>query len=287
LDIANLFDQNIWDCNSANNGVIIRHHEISRLRKWSARQSRLIAMNESGTSGSRRWSGLSDHVRGHFLLFDKESPQRFDATTGGRLLLSAAGIEVVRLIALRWTYAVVPLVIFVSILLACALLLVRFAAGLELSRIGLYPWQGWQPVEKSYFVQLLVIANVVFPFILAGRLRLALTQSSLGSVVANVFVPYLIFGFYQEVVYRGMLQSELVRRWKVTIGILIANILYTFGPLHWRYFSTRASLAIPMFAAIFAIGLFFGLLFRRSGNLWIVAVTHGIGNAYTVTGLSQ
>jgi membrane protease YdiL (CAAX protease family) len=42
-----------------------------------------------------------------------------------------------------------------------------------------------------------------------------------------------------------------------------------------------------MFASIFAIGLFFGVLFKRSGNLWIVAVIHGIGNAYIVSGLAS
>ena len=34
-----------------------------------------------------------------------------------------------------------------------------------------------------------------------------------------------------------------------------------------------------MFAAIFAIGGFFALVFARSGNLWIVGVFHAIGNA--------
>jgi membrane protease YdiL (CAAX protease family) len=50
--------------------------------------------------------------------------------------------------------------------------------------------------------------------------------------------------------------------------------------MHAYYFSSRASLAVPMFASIFAVGLFFGLLFRRSGNLWRVAIFHAIGNAY-------
>ena len=88
-------------------------------------------------------------------------------------------------------------------------------------------------------------------------------------------------------VYRGILQSELVRRWGTLIGILIANIMYTFGPLHWNYFLARSAVAIPMFLSIFAIGLFFGILFRRSGNLWMVAVIHGIGNAYIVGSLSS
>src|SRR6266567_8443087 len=62
-------------------------------------------------------------------------------------------------------------------------------------------------------------------------------------------------------------------------GILVSNSLYTFGPLHFYHFS-HTHPALPMFAGIFAIGLFFGVLFRRSGNLWMVAIFHGIGNSY-------
>ena len=65
-------------------------------------------------------------------------------------------------------------------------------------------------------------------------------------------------------------------------GILASNLLYTFGPLH-AYHLAGPSPA-PMFAAIFAIGLFFGVLFARSGNLWLPGVFHGIGDAW-ITGL--
>jgi membrane protease YdiL (CAAX protease family) len=81
-----------------------------------------------------------------------------------------------------------------------------------------------------------------------------------------------------------MVQLELVRRWGPLMGILVANVLYTFGPLHTYYFSSRASLAGPMFASIFLVGLFFGMVFRRSGNLWIVAIFHAIGNSYIAGG---
>ena len=244
-------------------------------------------MTKSDTPVPRRWGGLSVHARGHVLLFDKRSASQYDASTGARLLFIAFVVEAFRLVVVRWLHPALPLWILVMLLLASALLLVRFAAPLNLSRIGLYPWGEWHPVERSYFVQLLVIANIVFPLVFAGRLRLILTQPSALSTVWNVFVPYLFFGFYQEVVYRGILQSELVRRWGAFIGILLANVLYTFGPLHWNYFSARGSVAVPMFASIFAIGLFFGILFRRSGNLWIVAVIHGIGNAYIIGSLSS
>jgi CAAX protease family protein len=240
----------------------------------------------SDTPVPRRRSWLAVHARGHLLLFDKRSASHWTAAAGTRLLLIVLAVEAIRLIAVRWLHPTVPLLILVLLFLAAALGLVRSTASLKLSQIGLYPWSEWSPVEKSYFVQLLVIANVVFPLVFASRLRLILAQPSIMATVWSVFVPYLFFGFYQEVVYRGILQSELVRRWGALAGILSANMFYTFGPLHWYYFAVQASLAVPMFAAIFAIGLFFGLLFWRSGNLWIVAVIHGIGNAYIVGSLS-
>jgi membrane protease YdiL (CAAX protease family) len=170
-------------------------------------------------------------------------------------------------------------------LLGFALLAVPGVAGLRLSRIGFRRWREWTATEKSYFLQVLVIANVVFPVVFAAQLRNRFVQPSGAWTVWGVFIPYLFFGFYQELVYRGMVQPELVRRWGALVGILVANVLYTFGPLHSYYFSSPASLAGPMFASIFLMGLFFGVLLRRSGNLWIVAIFHAIGNAYIVGSL--
>jgi membrane protease YdiL (CAAX protease family) len=228
--------------------------------------------------------GFFVHLRGHVLLFDRKPAPGFPAGAGLRLLIIAVVLEAFRLGLVRSLYPRVPLLILVPVLVALALLSIRYLAGLRLSQVGFHRWREWSATEKSYFVQLLVIANVVFPLVLAPRLQVILSQPNALSIIATVFVPYLFYGFYQEVVYRGMLQSELVRRWGAIAGILVANVLYTFGPLHWNYFSP---INVPMFASIFAIGLFFGILFRRSGNLWIVAVMHGIGNAYIVSSLGS
>lgn len=190
----------------------------------------------------------------------------------------------VRLGLLKWFYPAVPLLVLIPIFLGIALLAIPLAARVRFSQLGFRPWREWSLTEKSYFGQVFVIANVVFPLVFAARLQKILAQPNALSIVAGVFVPYLFYGFYQEVVYRGLLQSELVRRWGALAGIVVANVLYTFGPLHWNHFTP---MNVPMLAAIFAIGLFFGILFHRSGNLWIVAVIHGIGNAYIVTSLGS
>lgn len=241
-------------------------------------------MSATDSPTSTRTRGLLVHFRGHFLLFDHTQAPDYDPSAGIHLLFVAVALEVVRLGAIRWFYPTVPLLVLVPLFLIAALLSVRLLAGVKLSKIGFRPWHKWTATEKSYFIQLLVIANVVFPLVFAARLKTVLGQPNALSTVVNVFVPYLFYGFYQEVVYRGMIQSELVRRWGAVAGILVANLLYTFGPLHWNYYSP---LKLVMFASIFAIGLFFGILFRRSGNLWIVAVIHGIGNAYIVGSLGS
>ena len=228
---------------------------------------------------------LSPHVRGHLLQFDKRSTAKHEPATGVRLLVAAVALEIVRLGAVTWLRPAVPLWLLLPLLLGLALLIVPALAGLRLREIGLRRWREWTRTEKSYFLQVVLIANLLFPLVFATPLRNRFAESGAASTLWAVFLPYLSFGFYQEVVYRGMVQLELVRRWGALAGILVANVLYTFGPLHWNYFSSPPSLAGPMFASIFVIGLFFGLLFARSGNLWIVAVFHAIGNAYIVTSL--
>jgi len=226
-----------------------------------------------------RWS---PHLRGHLLLFDRRPAPAHSPNAGVRLLLAGGVVEAVRLAAVRWLYPGTPLWLLMPTLLGLGLVVVPGIAGVKLSQLGFRPWRDWTTTEKSYFCQVVGIANVVFPIVLAAPLRNRIAQAGIAWSLWNVFVPYLFFGFYQELVYRGMVQSELVRRWGAPIGIFVANVLYTFGPLHWYYFASRATLAVPMFASIFVIGLFFGVLYERSGNLWIVAVFHAIGNAYIV-----
>jgi CAAX protease family protein len=226
---------------------------------------------------------LNVHWRGHAFLFEKKGPPTYSATGGLRLLLIFLVLEGVigpRLSLFSWLKLPLPPVwLRVPILLGLALLLVRFVARLKLSEIGLYRWGEWSATEKSYFVQVFLIANVVFSVLFADRLRMILAEPFLLRRVLTDFLPYLLWGFYQEVMYRGILQTELVRRWGPLRGILVSNSLYTFGPLHFYHFS-NTSPALPVFAGIFAIGLFFAVVFWRSGNLWMVAIFHGIGNSY-------
>ncbi len=234
---------------------------------------------------------LGTHLRGHVFLFQPKPAPTYDSSSGLRLLLIFFLLEVVigpRLslfsllgLPLPPSWLVIP------ILLAIALLLIGSFARLKLSHIGLYPWRDWTTIEKSYFIQVFLLANLIFTLLFAKRLQSVLAESSTWGSASLVLLTYFVWGFYQEVVYRGILQTELVRRWGSVPGILVSNILYTFGPLHfYHFFDGPLAETIPMFASIFAIGLFFAVIFRRSGNLGMVGIFHGLGDLY-ITGLAS
>jgi len=71
---------------------------------------------------------------------------------------------------------------------------------------------------------------------------------------------------------RATSYTSLVRRWGAVRGILVSNIVFTFGPLHFYHFA-RGFASLPLFAAIFLTGVFFATLFERSGNLWMVGTS--------------
>jgi uncharacterized protein len=209
--------------------------------------------------------------RGHVFLFDNAADApAYSERAGVRLLVAAILIEAFR--AAINAADILPISIRAPLYLALALLSIRRGARVTWSDLGFRRWGDWTRTEKSYFVQVVIIANVLFATLFAAKLN------------ARLFIPYLLLGFYQEVVYRGMLQTDLVRRCGPALGILLANTLYTFSPGHYDYFSSTSAVAVPMFAAIFAMGLVFAMVYRRSGNLWIVAVMHALGNAYIVAG---
>jgi membrane protease YdiL (CAAX protease family) len=217
---------------------------------------------------------LSSHWRGHLLLFDRKERRALDAKAALRLLIIFVFLE--GLLGPRFELLKIlglpdpPAWLRIAILLVLALLLVRFFARISFRQLGFIPWREWSTTEKSYFLQVVVVGSAAGVVLLGSRLR------------PEFFATALVWGFYQELVYRGILQTALVSRMGAVAGILVGNLLFTFGPLHFYHFF-QTSPAVGMFAAIFAIGLFFAVLFHRSGNLWIVATFHGLGTAFILS----
>src|SRR5262249_16326210 len=132
------------------------------------------------------------------------------------------------------------------------------------------------------FPQILLVSSFCFALALRTELATLANQPAWLPATLVVFAGQMLWGMYQEYVYRGLLQTELVRRWGPVARILVSNLIFTFGPLHAYHFGIASDPPghLLIFLIIFAIGLYFGVLFFRSGNLWMIAVLHGLGDFF-------
>ena len=228
---------------------------------------------------------LGAALRGHLLLFDRREPPGYPAAAGARLLVLFVVLELIvgpRGHGLAWLGLSAPASLRVPLLLATSIVAIRLFARMPLADVGFVAWRNWTPTEKLYFVQVVLLANVAFALAYAGQLESLRQRRDLWPAAAPIAALEFLWGFYQELRYRGILQTELTRRFGNVAGPLIANAAFTFGPLHFYHFDTATpSLSRAMiFAAIFCIGLLFSFIFQRTRNLWLVGTFHGIGNAY-------
>ena len=197
--------------------------------------------------------------RGHLLLFEKRDGPAYSPATGLRLLVVFAVLELVvgpRLHGLAWLGIDVPGWARVPLLLAASLLAARFWAKASFEDIGFVPWRKWTPTEKLYFVQVVLLANAIFIALHAQLPGLLGERPGMWGAVAAIVAVQFLWGFHQELTYRGILQTELARRWGRFAGPLAANALFTFGPLHFYHLTSATSWpsTAAILAATFAIG---------------------------------
>ena len=147
-------------------------------------------------SDRRRAPRPGVHWRGHALLFEKRPEPTYDASAGLRLLLIFCLLEGMigpRLWLFDWLRVPAPPAwLRAPVLLGAALILVRRVAGLRFSQIGFHPWREWNAIERSYFLQILPMATVIFSVLFAGRLKTILAGAhAINESVALLQCPNL------------------------------------------------------------------------------------------------
>lgn len=163
-------------------------------------------------------------------------------------------------------------------LLAGTLVFGRAILGPYWGALGLRGPTAWTQREILYAASVIPAACIAFYIVFQGLFAQMLASNGLVRFLFFNLAFGLVWGFYQEIAHRGFLQPALTTHLG-PIGALVAtNFLFTFGPLHasvWARVGADAS-AATMFIPIFAIGLVFGLIYWRTGNLWLPAIFHGI-----------
>jgi membrane protease YdiL (CAAX protease family) len=231
----------------------------------------------------RRRSLLAESVRAHALIFETPPAPSYGNAAGIRMLVAFLVVGVVMFLALRFVAAAAGVrgspaanLGLVVALLAAFVLAQRAFVRLPMAAVGLRRFAHWTLRERLYLLEVVPLAAVVFAIVFANRLLGLLDKHGFaGFLLFSVFTG-LLWGIVQEFLYRGWLQTELSRRFGAMAGLLVANLAFTLGPLHLSYLLDPAGVHWGGLGAVFAIGLFFGLVYYRSGNLWIPAVLHGI-----------
>ena len=231
----------------------------------------------------RPHSLLADSVSAHLLRFEMPLTPTYGNAVGIRVLVAFVAVGIGLFLAMRFVADAVDArglpaanLGFVAALLAAFVVAQRAWVGVPMSEVGLRRFADWTRRERLYFFQVVPLAAVLFAVVFGDHLAALREQHGLVGFGLFSILTGLLWGAVQEFLYRGWLQTELTRRFGATTGLLAANAVFTFGPLHLNYFAGPAGVRWGGLLAVFGIGLFFGIVYRRSGNVWIPAVLHGL-----------
>jgi membrane protease YdiL (CAAX protease family) len=226
---------------------------------------------------------IVESARAHAMRFERPLAPAYGNEVGSRILWGFIAVAAGVFYALRWALGAQGIrglpganLAFVVALLFAFLLAQRLWIRAPLAEIGLRPFGAWTRRERLYLFQVVPLAIVAFSIVFHDHLRALLERHGPAGFVFFSLLTGFLWGIAQELLYRGWLQTELTRRFGARVGLLAANVIFTFGPLHFDALFGSDGVRWGRLAAVFGIGLFFGILFRRSGNLWLPAVLHGL-----------
>ncbi len=114
-------------------------------------------------------------------------------------------------------------------------------------------------LEQAYNEQLLAMSNL----------------SSWPQYILALFIIAFFPAVFEEVFFRGAMQSLFIRWWKSPwLGIIVTSIIFSF--IHG---------SIYLFLSRFILGLILGIIYYRSKNIWVNIIAHFLNNAIAVTQL--
>ena len=90
-----------------------------------------------------------------------------------------------------------------------------------------------------------------------------LSARSVSDLLLNLFFVAVLAGVGEELLFRGLIQRILVRKYGRWTGIIIAAIL--FSAMHMQFYG---------FFPRFLLGVVLGILFAYSGSLWVAILAH-------------
>lgn len=112
-------------------------------------------------------------------------------------------------------------------------------------------------------------------------------ERDIGAWIRSIVLQFLIVGLIEELAFRGYLQNWLIQRFGsesragIAAAILIGGLAFSlWHPALSDYFSGAWLEQLPMLGLLWFSGIGFGLIYYFSGNLYLAAGLHGLGNTW-------
>jgi len=131
---------------------------------------------------------------------------------------------------------------------------------------------GWVAI-----MQFVYIPSIKYFFQVPDYTEYNFIKSSMIRLLMTILAALIVGGFYEEIVFRGYIQNVLekriFKRFSPLISILVTSLL--FGFYHFQQ---------DIFAIIAAVmgGLYWSILDKKFGNLWIPIVSHALFDTITL-----
>jgi len=103
-------------------------------------------------------------------------------------------------------------------------------------------------------------------------IKLLISSNTLQDLLLNIVFIALLAGVGEELVFRGIIQRLLARKYGRWAGILIASFI--FSAIHLQFYG---------FVPRFLLGIVLGVLFAYSGSLWVSILAHFLYDAVLIT----
>ncbi len=144
------------------------------------------------------------------------------------------------------------------VLLFCANLVAQPLADLSKSIVSYFPelLKKAENLEKLYNEQVALMSNL----------------TSWSEFIIAVFIIAFFPALFEEMFFRGALQSTLQRWWKNPVAaILVSSIIFSL--IH---------LSIYLFLSRVLLGIGLGWIFYKSRNIWVGTVVHFLNNTFAL-----
>src|SRR3989454_11407050 len=225
--------------------------------------------------------GLGIHILLVFtLMFLSVIIQPKDATLAP-LLVAASLASLVRVVSLavpRYNFVAspetnalntIPWLALVSVPLLVSVAAVAYVQRLRPRDLGLAV-RSWPEVVQQSAIALTGIPLGLVEFFILPAPYAWIAQLTFGSLVLGGLVIFFATGFSEELIFRAILLKRAVEGLGTRGGLLYVTAI--FASLH-IFFLNGVDLVFA-----FAVGLFYGLIVLKTGNLWGVILSHSLGN---------